>query len=460
MYSIQQIINITKQAKLYGQHNDNNNILLLPYDDLHKSGLASITALSHASQDITDIIFLCTYKDGNKLESTLRKLQQEFSYSVNLPLIRHFYPDANIQSALVGKFNTQFADNIIQLLQQPNTLLICTSNLITYGENTSIIFPQPEQTHANNIEAPIIQSFINGNFNKGYDALNNSQVEIHGRHLLRTLLYITNKLHLHGTVHMYYDSSAVNYNNIIDTIAIKYKSSSFTRYLSMTFSQQDPMNLTPFDKLQLIASAKSVIDTKIRTKKNILPNNFIVPSWSIWHTHLNGIFLSINNAYTQELYACTGEYQSPDSEFVPNISIAQHIINTALQCIQDIELTPTLIPQLQYTINILQLQPWQQYTYQEIIKSFDINTYNNTTIHTNNESDDNDSSDELKPLVIKGIHGIYLKLPDNSSAIFLPHFWTDNSHWDIHQLLKQLMHKAGAFTLDKSTISIFKTDVL
>lgn len=406
------IINLKKICKKWGLQGEINRELkaiFIPHASFEYSGLCAITAFMRLPKNIKIVYLLCTnhylplndiiYKDN--FNTSL--FEQEHSYTRSYEMIKHFLPYAQVHSYLVGKYKNSFAKEISQRLNSSNTIVVATSDLIHYGPNFGITnFPQPEQFTKQSLESELILKL-----QKGEEIKYIPKQLACGGDVIKTLSSILSYNNLCGEVTNYYDSTSVDYNDILKTLQIHATSKSFVSYLSMVFSKRVCKRSDRFENLLALSRCKSVIEAK-----NISEQYFETPVWSKWNNIENGVFVGLSNIFNN-IRCSIGQYESEGKKS------SQIIVESAKSCFLDSiqrwggPITTEELSLLEYKINLLQSKNnWKRYRMGQKIPAK------------------------------RGESGVYIILKNGQVATYLPSVWKEQRSWSFNTLLENLVTKA------------------
>lgn len=425
---IKKLITLAKKLKLSGKPTKEVKSIFVPHAGYSYSGLCAAIPFTYISPTTKHFIILATNHKNNKITSNKANLVNEHSYTRVVSFVQELFPNAIIESYLVGKFDITFAEKIMQKIT-PDTVIVYSSDLTHYGKSYNYTgLPKPEQLFVIKNEEPLVKALQDGQY---YDDF--TKVNAGGREVIKTMSYINNKLSLHGNVTCYHTSASVDYNNFLNSLVIQPSSEHFVSYLSMIFTPNKIVTVNRFDELQLLASAKSVVEFRVN-KLKFKFKDLIVPSWSIWQIKNQGTFVGLSNSTTKDIRASRGHYESD------NTNTAYNVVSSAYSCYNDaIErwggaITVEELPQITYQINLLDpKKQWKTYSYNEFITNMPM---------------------------IRCEDGIYITTKSGNAATYLPSVWCKRPNWTIKKLLESLLEKSRGSTLENSTILLYKTRLL
>lgn len=424
---------------------DNARIILVPHAGISYSGTCATSGyLSLPKNKVKHIIMLCTAhsKDSN--------LENEHSYYIHKAFIDYYFNSAEIiakyliynnRDLLSGINLKQIVENTLsELTKSENTVVIANVDLIHYGPHYNLTdFVSPEQKIKEQIENGLINALQNNNVTELFKHINNRQLTTCGPGVLKVVGFINDALNLKGKVLCYHDSTNVT-DNILETLHIHSKSPQFVSYLSMVFAPDiDPLEINKFDEFYLLSRARSLIMNEVTNPADLPLVTYNLPEWSPWNTQKNGTFVGIKVAFTNNMRASIGNYESPEKNIVENV------LNSAQGCLDDAirrwggKITIDELPKLTYYIQVLQhTDEWLNFTYEELKHKVE-------------------SEPEFMPPCKYGIH---METLSGNSATYLPSVWCERPDWTFVKLMNELLDKSGGNTLRASKIRLYTTHII
>jgi predicted class III extradiol MEMO1 family dioxygenase len=411
----------------------NARLILVPHAALSYSGLCALSAYVHLpKQMVKTVILLCTdhYSGGHTITQDQQLLNNEHSYLVHKALIEYYYGGAVvIEPYLVGTYDQTFAASIASRISN-SVIVVATVDFTHYGPNFhKVDFTEPEQIRKQLNETDIIVALQTNDRLNGFTALNNKDFTTCSSSVLRTVLFMNDKLNYTGKVVNYHDSTSVNYDDPLKTLMVQAESKGFVGYCSMVFNEGMPNEITRFDELQLLSNVKSIVDNNVVNGTKFYEHT-LLPQWSPWWKKFNGAFVGLSS--NGKVRASIGRFQS-------DLLLPINVFRAAFDCISDAHdrwgpvLTVGEIGQLKYGINILQdSSEWLTYKYEQV-----------------NES-----------MIKRGVNGIFLIPTDGNAVTFLPSVWVERPGWSLAKLLEELRIKSGATSLNGSIIRVYTTTYL
>jgi AMMECR1 domain-containing protein/predicted class III extradiol MEMO1 family dioxygenase len=347
----------------------------------------------------------------------------------------------NVQKSLSNEIARFILKNASQ-----GILLLGTTDLIHYGKmfGNSGSLKYPERQTKIYKEENLIMNMIESS----YDEIEKKSSIMCGPYAVEMFTYINSLLFGDGPIVMgnvldYYDSSVYDKKGIDKYVIYPTSTNEFVSYVSIIydFGISIPKRAYPFknniDDTLSLAFVKSILLQNLTKRDYVSKLN--LPKFHSFHRMRGGVF--VGTSLNGNVNSCYGRFEE---ESFKKSSLADNIIYAASMCISDsIErwnnpITLSNINHLTFKIDILdERKEWRILENSKFINSF----------------------------VVDGSYGVYLTLPNEISATYLPSVAFDyKNRWSSEKYIKSLTQKAGGIGDEwrdpKTKIQLYKTKTI
>ena len=350
--------------------------------------------------------------------------------------------------------SNDIANFILDRDNSQGILLLGTTDLIHYGHtfNNYGLLEYPERQSKIQIEEDLIMNMIQSSYRNIEEDLSSQRrlsqkislacgpyaIEMftHTNSLIFKKGNISSKT-VCGNVLDYYDSSVYDKKGIDKYVIYpKHIVDSFVSYVSIIYDFGDYSRKYPFkngiDDDMALGFVKSILLRTLTSNKYLLE----LPKFHSFHRMRNGVF--VGTSLDGIVNSCYGRFEQEGK------SLENNIIHAAKLCVSDsIErwnnpITLSNVNKLQIKIDILdERKDW---------RTVSLNTF-------------------LKEFIVDGSYGVYLTLPNGSSATYLPSVAYDyKGRWTSKNYITNLTQKAGGggseWKDSKSKIQLYNTKTI
>ena len=426
--------------------NSNIRCALIPHAGIQYAGDARKSAFQHFNGPDTKVIIYIatnhkpstsniTYILYNNSKYKLPKdiyhkpipYENEHSFKWVHDELTSYFTNAKILAIGPNQYNKKLKQWIVHFMKNtPKCILLATTDLTHYGDifNNSLMFKFPQQLYKQRYEEEFISSLTRKPLNiRIVNRLLRKQDLMCGPMATQLFIQVCNGLNYTGKVVDYYDSYGIennpdsNRSDLLNRYIIQPNNiEHFVSYVSIVYGSGINQNkINQFDILMGIGLVKSVMLRYLYKKyNNINHYNLKLPKWSPFYSIYSGVFVGTNiGTQTNCSY---GRYENRTQTTAMKIRAASN------DCPGDANNrwhTPYSLHDIgstQFKIELLQpKKEWKTYKGVQAYQQFKID----------------------------GKHGLYLTLPSERSATYLPVVARDNLDWTVDQYMRRLVRKAG-----------------